>query len=90
MTCESKQSPLPFADDEVFVPLQAADLLSAMCRLEAGRQFHREYYEYLPLFNSLTKRSDDSSDGSMMKWVVRFFDSAELRRTVEPREKKRV
>jgi hypothetical protein len=62
-----KMVAITFADDDVFVPLQAADLLASLCRLEAGRQFHREYYEYMPTFRALT------GSGSGMRWAVNFY-----------------
>jgi hypothetical protein len=65
---------ITFADDNEVVPLQAADMLSSLCRLEAGRKFHREYFEYVPLFNSLTAPS--SSGG--IKWGVRFYSKEHL------------
>lgn len=45
---------IAFAEDDEFAPLQAADLVSSIFRLEAARAWHREYYEYVPLFNALT------------------------------------
>ena len=65
---------ITFADDYEFVPLQAADLLSSLCRLEAGRRFHRDYYEYAPLFNNLT----DFAPNSTIQWSVKFYDKSEL------------
>ena len=63
---------ITFADDDVFVPLQAADLLASLCRLEAARQFHRDYYEYVPSFTALT------GAGSRMYWGVSFYDTGRL------------
>lgn len=68
---------LAFADDEVFVPLQAADFLSSLARLDALRKFHRQYYEYLPLFNELTHQSSPGG----IKWVIGSFDEEKLKRT---------
>jgi len=65
---------ITFANDREFLPLQAADLLASICRLEAGRRMHREYYEYMPLFQALT--SPIPTVG--MKWCQRFFDKEEL------------
>jgi hypothetical protein len=65
---------ITFADDDKFPSLQAADFLASLCRLEGGRMFHRVYYEYMSLFMKLT-RFDNSSG---IRWVTRFFDSAEL------------
>jgi Protein of unknown function (DUF3800) len=63
---------ITFADDDVFVPLQAADLLASLSRLEAARQFHRDYYEYMPSFDALT------GQGSGMNWGVSFYDKDRL------------
>ena len=68
-----KMVAITFADDDVFVPLQAADLLASLCRLEAGRQFHREYYEYMPTFRALT------GPGSGMRWAVNFYGGDRMR-----------
>jgi Protein of unknown function (DUF3800) len=57
---------IAFADDEEFVPLQAADLFASLCRLEAGREFHREYYEYMPTYEALI------APGSGLRWCVQF------------------
>jgi hypothetical protein len=62
-----KMISITFADDDVFVPLQAADLLASLCRLEAGRRFHRDYYEYMRSFTALT------CPGSGMYWAVSFY-----------------
>jgi Protein of unknown function (DUF3800) len=65
---------ITFADDSVFTPLQGADLLASLCRLEAGRRMLRNYYEFMPLFRCLTERSTNGG----MKWCVRFFDKERL------------
>ena len=41
---------LSFADDEVFLPLQGADMLASLIRLEALRRFFGQPYEYAPLY----------------------------------------
>lgn len=43
-------SAITFADDEVFLPLQASDVVAGLARMEAGRQFLGERYGYGPLF----------------------------------------
>lgn len=63
---------ITFADDDELVPLQAADLLASLSRLEAARQFHRDYYEYMPSFKALT------GPGSGMYWGVSFYDTERL------------
>lgn len=42
-------SSIAFADDSVFVALQAADMLSGLIRLEAGRRFFDEPFPFKPL-----------------------------------------
>lgn len=66
---------LTFANDEKFVPLQAADMLASLVRLEARRRFRREYYEWVPLFDELTRQSSIPSD---IKWVLGFFGKEKL------------
>jgi Protein of unknown function (DUF3800) len=64
---------ITFADDTAFPPLQAADFLASLCRLEAMRRWHREYYEYMSSFSGLTA---DPRVG--LEWCVRFFDKERL------------
>ena len=44
---KNKLASITFADDGEFAALQGADLLASLCRLEAARLFHRDYYESL-------------------------------------------
>jgi Protein of unknown function (DUF3800) len=46
---------ITFADDKSLFALQAADLVSSIMRLEAGRRMLRAKYDYLPLFKALSK-----------------------------------
>jgi uncharacterized protein DUF3800 len=46
---------ISFADDRVLFALQAADLVAALLRLEAGRKWLRAPYDYIPLFKALSK-----------------------------------
>jgi uncharacterized protein DUF3800 len=46
---------ITFADDKALFALQAADLVSSIMRLEAGRRMLRAKYDYLPLFKALSK-----------------------------------
>jgi hypothetical protein len=75
---------LTFANDQEFVPLQAADMLSSLVRLEARKIFHHEYYEYVSLFHALTH---PSSSPSSIKWVKGFFDREKLEATGRGLEK---
>jgi Protein of unknown function (DUF3800) len=65
---------ITFAEDSEFTPLQGADFLASLCRLEAGKLMHRDYYEYMPLFRHLTA----SSSNGGMKWAVRFYSKEHL------------
>ena len=67
-----KMISITFADDEHFPSLQAADLLASICRQEGARQFHQDYYEYVPTFQNLT------GSGSGMYWGVSFYDADHL------------
>lgn len=74
---------ISFAEDEDFVPLQAADLVSSVYRMEAQRRFHRLYYEYMPLFNALTAQTQTSGD--TIKWSEHFYDAKELKELARSR-----
>lgn len=65
---------ITFAEDDEFVPLQAADLVSSLYRLEAARRFCREYYEYPALFRVLTAKDQTSG----IKWSEHFWEGNEL------------
>jgi hypothetical protein len=67
-----KMVSITFADDNEFAPLQAADLLASLCRLESARRFHRDYYDYAPSFQALT------GPGSGMYWGVSFYDTERI------------
>jgi hypothetical protein len=70
---------LTFASDKEFVPLQAADMLSSLVRLQALRQFRNEYFEYVSLFHALTVPSESITNG--IKWVKGFFGQENLKLT---------
>src|SRR5882762_1863254 len=46
---------ISFVDDSVLFGLQAADLVSGLMRLEAGRLWFKKQYDYRTLFKQLTK-----------------------------------
>jgi hypothetical protein len=48
---------LCFADDDVYSPLQAADFVASLSRLEARRRFHEEDYEFRPLWEALNSKA---------------------------------
>lgn len=75
---------LTFANDEAFVPLQAADMFASLVRLEARRRFKHEYYEWVSLFQELTHPGSIPSD---LKWVLGFFDADKLEKTGKGLEK---
>jgi hypothetical protein len=56
----SKCASISFADDEVFVPLQAADMIASLTRLRARNQLHKEPDDYRALFEALS--SPEPSD----------------------------
>jgi hypothetical protein len=49
-----------FAKDDFLFALQAADLVSSLFRLESGRRWYKDKYNYRPLFNALTKTPKQS------------------------------
>jgi Protein of unknown function (DUF3800) len=73
---EAKRSlaALTFANDEHFPALQAADMLSFLCRMEANRQFYGTPYDFLPLFKYLTRERGTSA----ITWRVAFKDKTAL------------
>lgn len=71
-----KFSALIFADDKHFPALQAADMLSFLCRKEANYRFFGIPYEFRPLFLYLTAPRGASS----LEWRGVFKDKAALRK----------
>jgi hypothetical protein len=65
---------ITFADDENFPALQAADMLSFLCREQAQLQWHGIHYEYEEFFRYLT----DERGTSSVKWKVAFKDKEDL------------
>jgi hypothetical protein len=49
---------MSFADDKYLFALQAADLIAALMRLEAGRRLARVRYDYLPLSKAIMRKPD--------------------------------
>jgi Protein of unknown function (DUF3800) len=87
---------ITFADDIHFPALQAADMLSFLCREQANLQFYGERYEYEDFFWYLTNPRGTSS----LEWRVAFKNKVDLKRLddtlaakaakqVEPNVKKR-
>ncbi len=71
---------LTFANDDVFVPLQAADFISSLVRYEAHRRFNGKRYDFLPLLRHLTAPPS-------MKWILSFWDKAHAQKMGQALEK---
>ncbi len=54
-------SSITFADDKVYLPLQAADLLAGLVRLECALQFSGSLYDYKPLYDYLAENRGPGS-----------------------------
>jgi hypothetical protein len=67
---------ITFADDVHFPALQAADMLSFLCREQAKLQWYGEPYQYQEFFRYLT----DSRGTSSVEWNVMFKNNDELKR----------
>lgn len=67
---------ISFADDTHFPALQAADMLSFLCREQAKLQWDGEPYEYQDFFRYLT----DSRGTSTIKWQVAFKNKGDLQK----------
>lgn len=65
---------ISFADDVNFPALQAADMLSFLCREQAKLQWYKEPYEYRDFFRYLT----DPRGTSALQWQVIFKDKEAL------------
>lgn len=65
---------ISFADDLYFPALQAADMLSFLCREQAKLQWYREPYDYGDFFRYLTDRRGSST----LEWRVAFKNKDEL------------
>jgi hypothetical protein len=65
---------ISFADDIHFPALQAADMLSFLCREQALREFYGVDYEYHDFFRYLIRRRGSRS----MEWRVVFKDEQAL------------
>jgi hypothetical protein len=67
---------ISFADDIHFPALQAADMLSFLCREQAKLQWYGEDYEYRDFFRYLT----DPRGASNLQWQVAFKNKEELQK----------
>ena len=68
---------LTFADDKHFPALQAADMVSSLLRREASRLAGIHPYDFLPLYEHLTRERDTST----IKWKITFGDKKTMIRT---------
>jgi hypothetical protein len=50
---------ISFANDDFFHPLQAADMIASLCRLEAKKQIHGDENLYQTLYDALSKPKED-------------------------------
>lgn len=66
-----KLASLTFADDEIYPPLQAADMVASLSRLEAGYHFASTEYEYAELFEMVCNPNEGLS-------IINFWDSVRL------------
>lgn len=69
-----KLAAISFANDRHFPALQAADMLSFLCRLQANGQFYGIDYDFHPLFTYLTERRGSRNP----TWQVAFKDKSHL------------
>jgi len=60
---------ITFADDQVYMPLQASDLLAALIRREAERRFFGKRFDYEPLFAHMVEPRGDGS----IRWRAGFI-----------------
>ncbi len=66
---------ISFAQDRQFPPLQAADFVASLVRLEAHRQFENRPYDYRELFLHLTAPQSPAK----MMWGISFYGSERMK-----------
>jgi hypothetical protein len=71
-----KLASLTFANDVYYPALQAADMLSFLCREQARLQWQGVSYEYQEFFQYLTNERDTSS----LEWQVAFKSNKDLKK----------
>jgi len=69
-----KLAAISFANDQHFPALQAADMLSFLCRLQANGEFYGVDYNFHPLFTYLTAPRGSSAT----YWQVAFKNKSQL------------
>jgi hypothetical protein len=77
-TLHKKLISLSFADDEYFPPLQAADMLVYLARLQAKKLWYGDHYSYRPLLDYLCLPRPNG-----MRWKVTFANRERLQQLSE-------
>jgi hypothetical protein len=67
---------ITFADDKVFLPLQAADMLASLTRLQSGSEFFGTTYDYQPLFYYLA----EPRGPKYIRWRIAFIGEVKMAR----------
>lgn len=67
---------ITFADDRVFLALQAADMLASLVRLQSDYEFYGKQCEYEPLFAYLAERNAPK----YIRWAVAFIGEMHMSR----------
>lgn len=57
------------SDDKVYLPLQAADLLAGLVRLECALRFSGNLYDYKPLYDYLAENRGPKS----IQWQFHYI-----------------
>jgi hypothetical protein len=65
---------ITFADDMVFSPLQAADMLASLARMQSELEFYGKPYDYEPLFEYLAEREGPK----YIRWAIGFFGESKF------------
>jgi|SRR5208337_496812 len=69
-------SSITFANDKVYLPLQAADLLAGLVRLECASQFSGNLYDYKPLYDYLAENRGPGS----IRWQFHYIGEQAMAR----------
>jgi hypothetical protein len=86
----NKLKALTFGDDEWMHGLQAADLVSSIIRMEAGKRFLKTPYDYEKLFAELTKQPNRDAGESIWGCTIGFIDRKMLDGLVEAMKKEKI
>jgi hypothetical protein len=66
---------ITFADDQVFVQIQAADMLGALCRRMSEKEAFGRKFDYQPLYRTLV---EDTPLGPAMGMSLHYLEAARL------------